>query len=151
MLIHWAYNNSGDMAVPEAKIFRLHWRTREDKTSAQKPYKGEFMLLLQRAKVTHIVEFLEDEVYESTGKVWNVYRIVKAVWMPPNACDWYHLPHQREFFGYDEVVADGLAHSLSEADKMWKFHEYWDKRGGLSVFQKHVADLLTKISKSGSI
>ncbi|HEY9802915.1 MAG TPA: hypothetical protein V6D25_21305 [Leptolyngbyaceae cyanobacterium] len=142
----WAYSDPHEMPIPEAKIFRLHWRNVEGKSNAQKPHKGELMLLIQKAKVTHIVEFVDDKVYEIEDKEWNVYRIVRTVWMPLNNFDWEKLPHQREFFGYDYVVFDGLAHSLSDSHSMWQFHEHWDKQGGLTAFQKHLGDMLTNIS-----
>ncbi len=54
----WAYDKCEKMPIPEAKIFRLNWRDHSNKDNAKKPSKGDLMLLLQKAKVTHLVEFL---------------------------------------------------------------------------------------------
>jgi hypothetical protein len=72
----WAYDKTNEMPIPEAKIFRLQWRSCEDKDNAQEPCKGDQMLLLQRATVTHVVELLDDKVYKNNESEWGVYRIV---------------------------------------------------------------------------
>lgn len=141
----WAYDNIHEMCIPEAKIFRLHWRSSEDKSNAQQPHKGEQMLLLQRATVTHAIEFLDNKVYNNVESKWGVYRFVQAIWMPPERFVWENLPHQREIFGLDYVVGDGQAHSLTYPKKMSKFHKHWDSLGGLSAFQKNLDTVLTKI------
>lgn len=142
----WAYDKLNEMSIPEAKIFRLHWRSGED--NAQQPHKGSQMLLLQRATVTHVVEFLDDQVYKNNNSEWGIYRIVQAIWMPPEKFMWENLPHQREFFGFDYVVGDGQAHSLTSASRMPQFQKHWDSLGGLSAFQKHVDVIFTKITQT---
>lgn len=54
----WAYRLD-EMVILEAKIFRLTWR---NKVNASKPQKGQQMLLLQKAKVTHVVEFIDKKL-----------------------------------------------------------------------------------------
>jgi hypothetical protein len=58
----WAYEphrgRPGSMAIPEARIFCLEWKLNSQE-NAKKPHKGELILLHQRAKVTHIAEFLD--------------------------------------------------------------------------------------------
>jgi hypothetical protein len=142
---HWAYNKLDEMSIPEAKIFCLNWQGYKDKLNAQQPFKGDLMLLLQRAKVTHVVEFLDDEVYENDQPEWGIYRIVKALWMPPKNLDWKKFPHQRFVFGFNHLVGDGKAHCLASANKMPQFHQYWDHEGGLSTFQKHLDKILSEI------
>ena len=142
---YWAYEPKY-MSIPEAKIFCLNWRSHKDKDNAQKPCKGDLMLLLQKAKVTHIVEFLDNDIYGGDRDEWGIYRIVKALWIPPEKFAWENLPHQREFFGFNYVVGDGHAHSLADSNKMRQFHEHWDLQGGLQAFQNHVHDILRKIS-----
>jgi hypothetical protein len=63
----WAYNIH-EMPIREARIFCLHWRTQDHKDNAQQPLKGDLIALVQSARVTHIVELLDDVVYESTEK-----------------------------------------------------------------------------------
>ncbi len=53
--------------------------------------------------------------------------------------------HQKEFFGLDYIVGDGRPHSLADNNKMPQFHEYWNQYGGLSRFQNHVLEKITKI------
>ncbi|MEH2440477.1 hypothetical protein [Nostoc sp.] len=135
----WAYERPF-MQIPEARIFCLNWRWPDpkDKTHAQKPLKDDLMLLLQKAKVTHLVEFVDNEVYRNDSREWGTYMVVKALWMPPENLDWKKLPHQKDFFGFDYVVGDGAAHNLAEENKMHQFHQYWDKQGGLKAFQNQL-------------
>lgn len=84
----WAYDKLDEMPIPEARIFRLHWHNHDDRDNAQRPLEGDLIALVQRAKLTHIVKILDDEVYENSQKEWGIYRIVKAVWMPPEEFDW---------------------------------------------------------------
>ena len=142
---YWAYLPE-TMQIVEAKIFCLNWRDIKQKSNAQKPSKGDLMILLQRAKVTHIVEFLDDEVYDNSLDEWSIYRVVKAVWMPSKGIMWDDdRLHQKEFFGLDYIVGDGHAHSLADNNKMPQFHEYWNQYGGLSGFKNHVLEKITKI------
>jgi len=144
----WAYKPERGtpiaMEFPEAKIFGLTWRS--DKDNASKPEKGDLILLHQYAKVTHIAEFLDNDLYDTGDTNWGIYRVVKAVWIPPLSKDWATLPHQNEIFGFDVFIMDGLAHHLDTPGQMSKFHEHWSSQGGLEAFQKHLAEQLTKIS-----
>ena len=142
----WAYADLDEMPIPEARIFRLHWSSNGESNNAQKPQKNDLVLLLQRAKVTHIVEFLDDDVYGNTQNPWGIYRIVKSVWMPFKQPAWENLPHQREIFGFDYVVGDGNLHSLVASNRMPQFHQYWDEKGGLKAFCNHLNTKLAEIS-----
>lgn len=140
----WAYDKPKEMSIPEAKLFKLNWRDHSGKDNATKPRKGDLMLLLQKAKVTHLVEFIDDELYGEGSSEWDIYRVVKALWMPPEGSDWDQLCHQRDFFGFDYVVGDGAAHDLSAENQMQQFHQYWDSKGGLAEFQNHVGNLISE-------
>jgi hypothetical protein len=135
----WAYDKISEMPIPEAKIFRLHWR--DDKDNAQKPLKGDLIALVQSAKVTHVVELLDDVVYENSEKEWGIYRIVRAIWMPPKTFDWVNLPHQRDIFGVEHLPPNGNAHDLSKN----QVSQHWQDLGGLQGFQKHLGDILSQI------
>lgn len=143
---HWAYADLNEMVIPEAQIFRLHWSSNREDNNAQKPQKNDLALLLQRAKVTHIVEFLDNEVYGNTQNRWGIYRIVKSVWMPLEKSAWENLPHQREIFGFDYVVGDGNIHNLVASNRMPQFHRYWDERGGLEAFYNRLNSQLAEIT-----
>jgi len=142
----WAYDKLNEMPIPEARIFRLHWRSQDDKANAQQPLKGDLVALVQLAKFTHLVELLDNVVYENTEKEWGIYRIVKAVWMPSEGFDWGNLPNRKEIFGIEDLPADGSAHDLSRADRMDKFNQHWKNLEGLQGFQKHLNKILTQIT-----
>lgn len=130
----WAYNEPKEMPVSEAKIFRLHWRSKSQKANAQKPLKGDLIALVQLARVTHVVELLDDVVYENllddvvyenVEKEWSIFRVVKAVWMPPKGFDWNNLRHQREIFGVEHLPPNGRVHKVPtngmlDLGKIWE-------------------------------
>lgn len=134
------------MELPEAKIFGLTWANR-NRGNAVEPQKDDLILLHQHAKVTHIAEFLDNNLYDNISEPdWGIYRIVRAVWTPPSGKDWATLPHQDEMFGFNVFIMDGLAHNLDTPGQMPKFHENWDGKGGLEAFQRHLSKELAKIS-----
>lgn len=142
----WAYEVLY-MEIPEARVFGLNWRDPDKhKNNAEQPEKGELILLLQHAKATHVVELIDDEVYTKDNKEWGIYRVVKVLWMPPENFNWDNLPHQRELFGFEYNVQDGLAHDLDDDSKMRQFHNHWHEKGGLKAFQNHVKGILIEIS-----
>lgn len=140
----WAYDKLDEMPVPEAKIFRLHWRSQDDKANAQQPLKGDLVVLVQSARGTHVVEMLDDVVYENAEKEWGIYRIVKAVWMPPKGVDWWSLPHQKEIFGVEHLPQNGLVHKIPTEGMLQSQH--WKDVEGLQGFQQHLSKLLIQIS-----
>ncbi|MCX7112708.1 MAG: hypothetical protein NTX45_21800 [Proteobacteria bacterium] len=140
----WAYDKPHEMSIPESKIFRLHWRSKDDKANAQQPVKGELIALVQLARVTHIVELLDDVVYENADKEWSIYRVVQAVWMPPKEVDWWNLLHQKEIFGVEHLPQNGLVHRVP-TDGMLQ-SEFWKNLGGLPGFQQNLSKLLVQIS-----
>lgn len=147
----WAYNEPEEMQIPEAKIFCLHWRGSSDQADAQKPLKGDLIALVQRAKVSHIVEVLDNGVYKNAEaeKEWGIYyRVVKAVWMPPEGLDWYGLPRQEVAFGVKDLPPDGHIHEIP-TDGM-RESQLWKNLGGLEDFQKRLSERLTQISLSGA-
>lgn len=146
----WAYKPERAtriaMELPEARIFGLTWKNIYEENASQ-PKQGDLILLHQHAKVTHIAEFLDNNLYKNPNEPdWGMYRIVRAVWIPPAAKDWATLPHQDEMFGFDVFIMDGLAHNLDAPGKMAKFHEHWSSKGGLEAFQKQLVTQLTQIS-----
>ena len=140
----WAYDKLNEMPIPEAKIFRLHWRSQDDKANAQQPLKGDLIALVQLARGTHIVEMLDNVVYENAQKEWGIYRVVQVVWMPPEGIDWSNLPHQKEIFGVEHLPQNGLVHRIP-TDGMFQ-SQFWKNLEGLPGFQRHLSNLLTPIS-----
>jgi hypothetical protein len=140
----WAYETHV-MEFPDARIFALHWKPKEE-VNANEPQEGDLLLLHQRARVTHLVKVLDNQVSQARQPDdWN-YRVVKAVWMPPSGKDWYTLPHQKDIFGFEIFIMNGLVHNLEVPGKMAHFHERWDSQGGLTAFQQYLAGELAKIS-----
>lgn len=95
------------------------------------------MILHQHAKVTHVVEFLDDQIRKVD---FGSFRWVRAVWI---AEDWSQLPHQKEILGFSPNYADGNTHSFNSSN-FSTFREAWSS---LEAFQKHVFQRLTQ-SKS---
>jgi len=132
----WAYQD----IEPNLKIFLLHWKN-DQKENARKPKEGEFILLRQRTKVTHIVKILNNTLYNNCfGNDFNICRLVQAVWM----VDYWNVPPEQNIvFDYDVHLQGGEVMQLETP----KFRENWDKRGGLQAFQKHVQKVLNIESK----
>ncbi|MEM6866797.1 MAG: SUMF1/EgtB/PvdO family nonheme iron enzyme [Cyanobacteria bacterium P01_C01_bin.121] len=132
----WAYTPEiiQQMATsPEGRVFELYWPSNK---GVKSPSKGDLMILNQRAKITHVVEMLDDNVRENPV---GYFRWVQIVWMPDEE-DWSQLPHQREVLGFEPPAFGGTAYSLanlSELQKRWK---------RLEAFQQHVFQVLTGTS-----
>lgn len=132
---NWAYtiNRIRDMGgVVESRVFELFWlsTSRGAKTAS----KGDLMLLNQFAKITHVVEMLDNEVRENEA---GYFRWVRVVWMPEKE-DWSQLPHQRDVIGFEPpTIGGGTAYSLANLSK---FQETWNS---LEAFQQHVVQVLT--------
>ena len=140
----WAYDKLNDMPIPEAKIFRLHWRSQDDKANAQQPLKGDLIALVQSARVTHIVELLDNVVYKNAEIEWGIYRVGKAVWMPPEEFDWWNLPHQEEIFGVKHLPQKGIVYKVPTGGMLKSQH--WKDLEGLHGFQQYLGKILTQIS-----
>ena len=132
---NWAYtiDRIRDMGgVLESRVFELFWlsTSRGAKTAS----KGDLMLLNQFAKITHVVEMLDDEVRENEA---GYFRWVRVVWMPEEK-DWSELPHQRDVIGFEPpTIGGGTAYSLSNLSKLKK---RWNI---FPAFQQHVFRALT--------
>jgi hypothetical protein len=127
----WAYSLDL-MNHPASRTFELWWRS--GSRGSQTPLIGDLMILHQRARVTHIVEFLDNQVHQSDS---GLLRWVRTVWMPESS-DWYQLPHQQEILGFSPNYADGNTHSFKSLD-FSTFRAAWSN---LEEFQKHVVKKL---------
>jgi hypothetical protein len=118
-------------------IFPLGFKSEK----ASQPNTGDMILLTQHAKITHIVEVLDDKHYEKgfheKGSWFNRY--VKIVWWKPEMDDWKDLPH-RDILGFDLSVFDGNPHLFTSFKS---FREKWgDGNRGLEAFQEHLSVIL---------
>lgn len=102
---------------------------------SEKLMMGDLMALTQRAKITHIVEVLDEQPYEEGG--W-YHRFVKVVWWLPNV-DWDELPHRECIFGFDPNGQQSIPYEIAES--FTAFKERWGE-DGLEAFQAYVAEQL---------
>ncbi|MBW4690531.1 MAG: GUN4 domain-containing protein [Lyngbya sp. HA4199-MV5] len=127
----WAYPLE-HMRQTESRTFELMWRSGSHGVNL--PKAGDLMILHQQAKVTHIVEFLDNQVRKDT----NFFRWVRAVWVAE--IDWNQLPHQKDILGFSPNYSDGNTHSLNSPN-FPRFREAWSS---LEEFQKHIFKRLTQ-------
>lgn len=131
----WAYSLDR-MHDRENRTFELMWRSSSH--GAGLPKAGDLMILHQSAKVTHVVEFLDDSVPRTeTGS----FRWVRTVWIAEG--DWNQLPHQKEILGFNPNYSDGNTHSLSSPN-FSTFREGWSS---LEEFQNYLFNRLTQSAK----
>lgn len=97
---------------------------------------GDLIALTQHAKITHIVEILDDQPYEEGG--W-FHRFVKVVWWKPDI-DWDLLPHRKYILGFDVQVQQSIPYEFTTSFSAFK--EFWGEKGGLDAFQADVAEQL---------
>ncbi|PSR17347.1 hypothetical protein C8255_13040 [filamentous cyanobacterium CCP3] len=131
----WAYQQ--DRLKPNQEpIFELMWRLGAHGVNL--PGGGDLMILHQRAKVTHLVEFLDEQIRETDS---GYFRRVKVIWMPTQQ-DWYKLPHQKEILGFSPRYSDGNTHDL-QSPNFLTFKSAWER---LSDFQLHVIERLQDLN-----
>lgn len=121
--------------LPESRVFEIYWRLTGK--GASTPSAGDLMILNQHARVTHIVEMLDDEVRTTD---MGYFRWVRIVWMP-QLKDWGKLPHQRDILGFEPPRFGGGAAYSFISPNFGKFHAAWDS---LEAFQKHVFQQLAE-------
>lgn len=135
----WAYTHAMVRNLPKnvvdangVTIFPLGFRDEKANT----PPAGDLMALIQRGKLTHIIELLDEQAYLDGG--W-YHRIVRVVWWKPENTDWQSLEPQSTFLGFDPTLMDGKPHLIAD---LKRFSERWDDEGGLDAFQQHLAQQL---------
>lgn len=131
----WAYLLDG---VLPSKIptFELMWRL--SARGADRPKVGDLMLLHQQAKVTHLVEFLDEKARKTD---LGYFRWVRVIWMPKHK-DWQLLPRQEEILGFDPKYRDGNTHSFGSPNFI-RFKQAWKD---LKDFQYNLLEHLTELS-----
>jgi transcriptional regulator with XRE-family HTH domain len=99
---------------------------------------GDLIALKQHAKITHIVEVL-DEQFFGTDEWSNRY--VKIVWWKPDI-DWASLPHAKEVLGVDLTYSGGKPLLF---DSFESFRNTWKGPDSLKEVQAFVIDKLAGI------
>ena len=119
-------------------IFPLHFKGEK---AATKPSSGDLIVLTQHAKITHIVEVLEDKPHPQ-GKDWYT-RYVKIIWWKPEK-QWENLPHRDVILDCNLFIMDGMPHKFIAFDA---FNKRWNDTEGIKVFQSHLTKELMKIDE----
>lgn len=126
----WAY----DEYKKEDK-FKLHWRNlnNRDGNNADKPSKGENIILRQHGAITHIVELLDEKLQkENAGGEFNIYRYVKVVWVTE---DWENPLNTDKFFKPKiRFPQNGQVYKI---ERLKAFKERWSEKE-LEGFQEYI-------------
>lgn len=135
----WAYTRQRiremDNVVDEngVTIFPLGFKC----DNADKPEEGSIIALTQRAKLTHIVEVLDQKSYNKDA--W-CHRFVKVLWWNPEL-EWDKLPHKSVYFGFDPILMDGAPHLI---ENLSGYKERWNEEaGGFEAFKQYLLKNLT--------
>lgn len=133
----------GQWAYPEFKVsalFKLAW-TNDAGANANKPKKGDLILLRQKGYVTHLIRVLDYKAEQEVEKSdFNIYRIVEVLW----AIDFEHLSESAKadkMFCYSEVLKY-QGGNVMKLEELETFKKYWDNDDGLGRFQSHIQKLL---------
>ena len=135
----WAYTLKDIQEIGgsvESRVFELFWLPTSK--GANLASKDDLMILNQQARVTHVVEMLDDEVRKNES---GYFRWVRVVWLPQKK-DWYQLPHQREILSFEPSRIGGGAVYSFTSPNFGKFHAAWNN---LQDFQKHIFQVLMKL------
>ena len=135
----WAYTLKDIQEIGgsvESRVFELFWLPTSK--GAKLASKDDLMILNQQARVTHVVEMLDDEVRKNES---GYFRWVRVVWLPQKK-DWYQLPHQREILSFEPSRIGGGAVYSFTSPNFGKFHAAWNN---LQDFQKHIFQVLMKL------
>ena len=113
----------------------------------RKPQVGDLMMLAQKGKVTHIVRIVGGDFFETSCEPVKYHRLVEVVWWKPEM-DLKNLPSSREIVLPSSDSTTGIKFNL-QGQRIFKLpdsstvlREYWEKHGGVTAFQKHVAQTL---------
>ncbi|WP_017298655.1 toll/interleukin-1 receptor domain-containing protein [Nodosilinea nodulosa] len=136
----WAYPLNG-VLPSKTPTFELMWRP--SGRGIDRPKAGDLMLLHQQAKVTHLIEFLDENVRKTDV---GSFRLVKVIWMPKHK-DWHLLPHQKEILGFDPKYRDGNTHSFRSPNFI-RFNQAWKE---LRDFQYNLVEHLAELSSAGQV
>lgn len=125
----WAYSYKN--IDYNSKILNLHWKL-DNFDNAGKPEERDLIILRQKGKVTHVVEFLNNSIYKEEPENNWIYRLVKVIWMTDV---WSEPPHQNDVFDCSLNLQGGNAIKL---ENIRNLRQKWDNKGGMPSFQKHI-------------
>ena len=135
--IYWAYEHDQiryPFLFPE---FKLHWRKGYEQ-NAERPQKGDMLLLRQRTKVTHLVTILDDKPDSEDNGDYTIFRRVQLLWMEKEP--WDKAPHQDDVFGFDvELPRNG---KVMDLENIKDLASHFNPLGGISAFHEQVIQAL---------
>ena len=134
--IYWSYRYDQiryPFLVPE---FNLHWKKGGDQ-DAQRPQKGDMILLRQRTRVTHLVKILDDKPISENNGEYPIFRRVQLLWMEKEP--WDKAPHQDAVFGFDVELRGG---ALKNLDNIKNLVEQFSAHGGITAFHSQISQSL---------
>ena len=113
----------------ESRVFELYWLSTSK--GIKLASKGELMILNQQAKITHVVEMLDNDIRKNGA---GYFRWVRIVWLPDEE-DWSQLPHQRDVLGFEPPGFGGGTTYSFRSSNFGKFHAAWNS---IEAFQQNV-------------
>ena len=131
----WAY--SYEDKLEEDAVFKLHWKP-DSYNNAANAKKRDLAILRQKGRVTHIVEFIDNDKPKEDPENDNnwIYRLVKVIWMADN---WSEPPYQKDVFDCSLNLQGG---NIMKLENIKNLTEKWNTKGGIISFQKHVRQIL---------
>ena len=121
----------------EFTIFPLGFK---DETAC-KPERENLIALIQKGKLTHIVEVLDEDPYTTTD--W-FFRFVRVWWWKPTL-EWEYLPSQSDLLGFDPGIRDGKPHLIVNLNR---YRERWENDGKFEGFKQYLTKNLSQFSRS---
>ena len=127
----WAYTRDRLKEMPQGfdcngvTVFPLGFRTEK----AAKIESGDQLALIQKGKLTHIVEVIDRQLYKGGG--W-YHRVCRVLWWEPKVNDWQNLRPQKELLGFDPALQDGDPHAI---ETLKRFGDRWNENGDVAGFR----------------
>lgn len=113
-------------------VFPLGFRTNR----AEMIKVADQMGLIQKGKLTHLIEILDCQSYEENG--WH-HRMCRILWWQPEVSNWQNLRPQRDLLGFNPTLGDGKPHAI---ENLRRFLERWRDNGGIENFRDHLTSHL---------
>ena len=125
----WAYSHKDGVNT----FFKLHWKPDSYKNAAS-PEAGDLAILRQKARVTHVVEFIDNAAPQEDPEdnEW-IYRWVKVIWI---ADVWHEPSHQDLIFDCSLQALQGG--NIMKLENIQSIQQRWQSEGGIANFQKHI-------------
>lgn len=131
----WAYHQ-----FATGQLFKLAWKNNLE--NANKPEKGDLILLRQRGFVSHLVQVLNRQAErENWQGDFDTYRIVEVFWAIENWDNPPTVARADELFSYPAVLSY-QGGDVMRLQNLPSFQERWQEHGGIEAFQSRVKNNL---------